>query len=154
MYCLLIGGWFQREREKEREGFRKGIVESSGEKREANVTRWMEEGQAKIKKDRGISRNGGWKGIPMKFKCRRRVFRGGQGKRLAEWKESGVGPCERRDRSKEGETERRKAWWWCRSATQALSLADLHVSVLNYPVPTAPVTLFSLRNSSWTPNTI
>lgn len=71
-----------------------------------------------------------------------------------------VGPCEGGGgRLKEGEAERRKAWWWrwwwwWRSATQALSLADLHVSVLNYPVPTAPVTLFSLRNSSWTPNTI
>ena len=45
---LLIDGW-----RREREGFRKGIVESSDEKREANVTRWMEEGfEAKIKKDR------------------------------------------------------------------------------------------------------
>lgn len=46
-YSSAAGG------EREREGFRKGIVESSDEKREANVTRWMEEGfEAKIKKDR------------------------------------------------------------------------------------------------------
>lgn len=54
-----------RLREREKERFRKGIVESSDEKREANVTRWMEEGfQTKIKKDRGIASNGEWKANP------------------------------------------------------------------------------------------
>lgn len=57
------------------------------------MTRWMEEGfQAKIKKDRGQSRataNG--RRIPMKFKCRRRVFRGGQGKKVGRSKRKGNG---------------------------------------------------------------
>lgn len=62
LYLLI--GW-ERERKKKKERFRKGIVESSDEKREANVTRWMEEGfQAKIKKDRGIASNGEWKANP------------------------------------------------------------------------------------------
>lgn len=164
---LLIGWERERKRDFERE---------SSNRRTKNERRTWRDGWKRVSKRRlrrivesRATANG--RRIPMKFKCRRRVFRGGQGKKVGRSKRAGNGDGRRgcwalrrgrggkEDRLKEGETERRKAWWWrrwwwCRSATQALSLADLHVSVLNYPVPTAPVTLFSLRNSSWTPNTI
>lgn len=105
---LLIGGW---RKEKEREGFRKGIVESSDEKREANVTRWMEEGfEAKIKKDREQRRMEGeslWN-LNVEEKSFPRWTRWKKVGRSSEaewrWKEGTLGPAK-----EEGPVERRRS---------------------------------------------